>query len=172
MVCVRFSIMKSPTIKRIIFSFLLGILVAAITTEIAYQALKRENREPQDIKLVIPAGTAQNIANGQTPPGIPEDMTFVVGDTLVVVNHDEVDHQLGPLWIPAGTSASLNLDAEENYIFECSFQPTKFLGIDVLQPVTLGTRLTGILFAGFPLGALFSVYSILLSPDKKKGKNA
>lgn len=164
--------MKRSILKRILLSSLAGILVAAVTTEIAYQALKRENREPQQIELVIPAGTAQDVANGQTPPGIPEDMNFVVGDTLVVVNQDEVDHQLGPLWIPAGTSASLNLDTEENYIMECSFQPTKFLGIDVLQPVTFGTRLTGILFAGFPLGALFAVYSILLMPDKKKEKAA
>lgn len=150
----------------------MGVLVAAVTTEISYQVLKRENREPQKIELVIPAGTAQEVANGHTPPTIPDDMNFVVGDRLVVVNQDEVDHQLGPLWIPAGTSASLNLDTEENYILECSFQPTKFLGIDVLQPVTLGTRLTGILFAGFPLGALFAVYSILLMPDKKKEKPA
>ena len=164
--------MNTFTIKRILVSILLGLLVAAVTIEISYQVLKRENREPQQIQLVIPTGTAQNVANGQVPPSIPEDMTFVVGDTLVVVNQDEVDHQLGPLWIPAGTSASLNLDTEENYILECSFQPAKVFGMDVLQPVTLGTRLTGILFAGFPLGALFAVYSILLGSDKKKEKPA
>jgi len=164
--------MKNSMLKRILISILLGVLVAAATTEISYQVLKRENREPEQIELVIPLGTAQNIANGQTPPSIPEDMTFVVGDTLVVVNQDEVDHQLGPLWIPSGTSASLNLDTEENYILDCSFQSAKVFGIDVLQPVTLGTRLTGILFAGFPLGALFAVYSILLAPEKKKGQVA
>ena len=160
--------MKASIIKRILISILLGLILAAITTEVSYQLLKRENREPQRVELVIPAGTAQSIANGETPPSIPEDMTFVVGDTLVVINQDEVDHQLGPLWIPAGTSASLNLDTEENFVLQCSFQSTKIFGLDVLQPVTFGTRLTGILFAGFPLGALFAVYSILLVPDKKK----
>jgi hypothetical protein len=164
--------MKTSPIKRILISFLLGMLVAAVSTELSYQVLKRENREPQQIELVIPPGTAQDVANGQAPPSIPEELTFVVGDKLVVVNQDEVDHQLGPLWIPAGTSASLNLDTEENYIVECSFQPTKAFGMDVLQPVTLGTRITGILFAGLPLGALFAVYSILLAPAKKKGKAA
>lgn len=164
--------MSTSIIKRILVSILLGVLVAAVTTEISYQVLKRENREPRDVELVIPAGTAQNIANGQTPPSIPEDLTFVVGDTLVVVNQDEVDHQLGPLWIPPGTSANLKLDTEENYILDCSFQTTKVFGIDVLQPVTLGTRLTGILFAGFPLAALFAVYSILLMPGKKKEESA
>lgn len=160
--------MKSSTIKRIVIAMLSGILLGAVTMEIAYQLLKRENREAARIELVIPAGTADSVARGETPPSIPEDMNFVVGDTLVVVNRDGVAHQLGPLWIPPGTSASLNLDTEQNYIYECSFQPTKVLGIDVLQPVTLGTRLTGMLFAGFPLGALFAVYSLLLGKSDKK----
>lgn len=160
--------MKSSIIKRIVISMLLGIILAAITTEVSYQVLKRENREPMRMELVIPAGTSASIENGETPPGIPEDMTFVVGDTFVVVNQDKVDHQLGPLWIPPGTSASLKLATEQSYAFQCSFQPTKVFGIDVREPVTLGTRLTGILFAGFPLGALFAVYSILLTSDKKK----
>ena len=162
--------MKSSIFKRILLSILLGLFVAAVMTELSYQVLKRENREPHNVELVIPAGTAQRIANGQTPPSIPSDMTFVVGDTLVVVNQDATDHQLGPLWIPAGTSASLNLDTEENFILDCSFQSTKVFGIDVHQPVTFGTRLIGILFAGFPLGALFAVYSTVIGSDKKKEK--
>ena len=160
--------MKTSTIKRILLSMLLGVFIAAITTEIAYQVLKRENREPQQIRLVIPRGTALEVAAGKVPPSLPEDMNFVVGDTLVVENQDDVDHQLGPLWIPPGTSASLSLDTEQKFILDCSFQPTSVLGIDVLQPVTLGTRITGILFAGFPLGALFAVYSVLIQAGEKK----
>jgi hypothetical protein len=164
--------MNSSMIKRIAIAILLGVILAGITTEISYRVLKRENREPQRVELVIPAGTAESVAKGKVPPSIPEDMNFVVGDTLVVVNQDEVDHQLGPLWIPPGTSASLNLDTEQNFIFQCSFQPTKVFGLDVKEPVTLGTRITGMLFAGFPLGALFAVYSVLLGTDKKEKKEA
>ncbi len=160
----------SPTLKAIIFSMLLGIALAALMSEIAYQVLKSENREPTTIELIIPSGTAERVKRGEVPPAIPEDMLFVVGDTLVVVNQDSVDHQLGPLWIPAGASASLNLDTEENYVMECSFQPTKYLGLNVREPVTLGTRLTGIFFGGLPMGALFAVYSILVI--KKKGQKA
>ena len=43
----------------------------------------------------------------------------------------------------------------------------KYLGIDVNPPVTLGTRLQGIFFAGLPLGMIFAVYSVLLAPGKK-----
>lgn len=161
----------NPSIrKRILISIALGLLLAAATTELSYQVLKRENREPAQIELVIPDGTAGQVAAGQLPPDLPLDMTFVVGDTLVVKNEDSVDHQLGPLWVPPGTSASLNLDSEQNYVLDCSFQPTKVFGIDVLQPVTLGTRLTGILFAGIPLSALLAVYSVLLQPGKGVGR--
>ena len=156
----------SPNLKAILVSMLLGFILAAIMSEVSYQVLKSENREPAQIELVIPAGTAERVARGETPPTIPDDMTFVVGDTLVVVNQDSVDHQLGPLWIPPGTSASLPLDTEQQFAFECSFQPTKYLGLNVREPVTFGTRLTGILFAGFPLGALFAVYSILVVKKK------
>jgi len=38
--------MRSSTIKRIIIAMLLGILLAAVTTEVSYQVRKRENREP------------------------------------------------------------------------------------------------------------------------------
>lgn len=160
--------MKTTIIKRVAISVSLGLLIATVFTEVSYRILKRENRAPERVELVIPAGTAEKVAKGQVPPAIPEDMTFVVGDTLVVVNQDNVDHLLGPLWIPPGTSASLNLDTEQNYAFQCSFQPTKVFGLDVHEPVTLTTRLTGILFGGLPLGALLSVYSILLVKDEKK----
>lgn len=164
--------MKPSTLKRLALSILLGLLLAGLTTELSYQLLKRENRAPQRIELVIPVGTAERIALGEAPPNIPEDMTFVVGDTLVVKNQDNTDHLLGPLWIPAGASASLTLDSEQNYAMECSFQPTKVFDIDVREPVTFSTRLTGILFAGLPLSALFAVYGFLLGKDSKKKDQA
>lgn len=159
----------NPTLKRIIWSFLLGIVLAAVTTELAYFLLKKENREPGTIELVIPAGTADLIAAGQTPPEIPKDMRFVVGDTLKVVNKDNQNHQLGPLWIPANSSATQKLETAENLIVECSFQAGSVIGITVQEPVTWRTRISGIFFAGFPLGMMFAVYSVLVIPNKKEG---
>jgi hypothetical protein len=163
---------RNEIIKRILLSLLLGLSLGALMSEVSYQLLKRENREPMRIELVIPAGTAERVAAGETPPGIPEGMSFVIGDTLVVINQDNVDHQLGPMWVPAGTSASMNLATEESFSLECSFQPTRYFGLDVHPPVTLGTRISGIVFAGFPLSALFAVYSLLIKTDKKKKEAA
>ena len=47
--------MNASTIKRISVAMLLGVLLGAITMEIAYQLLKRENRAPQEIEFACSA---------------------------------------------------------------------------------------------------------------------
>jgi len=146
---------------------LIGLLLGVAINEFTFYFLKESARPPQEIILTIPAGTAEQVARGEQPPSIPDNMIFVVGDVLTVKNDDEVDHKLGQLWIPANTSASLSLDQEENLAFECSFQPTKYFGLDVREPLTVGIRISGILFSGLPMGILIAVYSIIM-PVKKK----
>src|SRR5687767_3203416 len=97
---------KNP-IKRILGSFAIGILIGLAISEVTFLFLRETARPPRVIEIVIPAGTAELVARGEQPPSLPEDMTFVVGDTLLVKNQDIVDHQLGPLWIPPGASARL-----------------------------------------------------------------
>jgi hypothetical protein len=155
-------------LKRILFSFVLGIVLAAVTSELAYRLQQRENRPPQRVELIIPAGTAERVQRGEASPSLPQNMTFVLGDTLVVVNQDSVAHQLGPLWVPAGTSASLPLESSENYVMECSFQPSRYLGLEVREPVTWRTRLSAIFFGGIPLGTLLAIYSVVLGAERKK----
>jgi len=154
-------------IKRLFISLLLGLLIGAAINEISFLFLRGTARPPQDIVLTIPLGTAEQVARGEQPLSIPENMVFVVGDTLIVKNEDSVDHKLGPLWIPANTSASLSLDREESLAFECSFQPTRYFGLDVQEPLTIGTRVFGILFSGLPMAILIAVYSIIM-PEKKR----
>jgi hypothetical protein len=156
------------SIKRILFSFLLGLIFAALAAEISYALLKKENRAPGVIELVIPTGTGELVNAGEAPPDIPNDMRFVVGDTLKVINQDDADHQLGPLWIPAKTTATLKLDKEDNFLYECTFQVGSYMGVTVQEPVTWRTRVSGMFFAGFPLGMLFAVYSGLIGSKKKE----
>lgn len=155
--------------QRMLISIVLGIVIAIFMNEFTFFFLKSESgRAPQRVELVIPAGTADRIAKGEPNPSIPADMVFVVGDTLVVKNLDLVDHRLGPLFIPSGTSASLTLSDANNYTYTCSFQPSQVFGLDVQEPVTSATRLYGILFAGLPLGMMLGIYSFLIWPLKPK----
>ena len=160
--------MSTPLIvKRILFSLLIGLLLGVVISEIPFIFLRETARPPQEILLTIPEGAADQVARGQQPPSIPESMIFVVGDILVVQNQDVVDHKLGPLWIPANSSARLSLDREESLAFECSFQSDNYLGLDVHQSLTLSTRIYGIWYAGLPMAILIALYSLVM-PFKKK----
>lgn len=157
-------------IKRIVVSMLIGIALGVVISELSFIFQHETARPPQDVVLTIPAGTAEKVARGEQPPSIPLDMIFVVGDTLVVVNQDKVDHKLGELWIPANSSARLTLNQEQNMAFECSFQPGNYFGLDVRQALTLGTRIYGVLYAGIPLGIMIAAYSFVI--PAKKNENA
>ena len=155
-------------IKKILFSILLGFLIGVMVSEIPFLFLRETARPPREVVLTIPAGTSAQVARGEQPPSIPENMTFVVGDTLVVTNEDSVDHKLGPLWIPANSSAQLSLDQEENLAYECPFQPGNYFGLDVRQPLTPRTRLYGIFYVAVPMMILIALYSFVLTPKKKE----
>ena len=162
---------RKEVFKRIGLSLALGLLFAWILAEATFAILRNStDRAPQRIELVIPAGTADQIASGQVVPSIPTGMVFVVGDTLVVKNEDTASHQLGPIWVPAGTSASLSLDTANQYSYECSFEPNRYIGLDVRSRVTLATRIVAILFAGIPTGAILAVYSFVAFPIKKANR--
>jgi hypothetical protein len=154
-------------VKRILLSLLIGLVIGVLINEVTFLSLRETARAPKVIELVIPEGTADSIARGETPPSIPNAMTFVVGDTLLVRNNDTSDHELGPLWIPAGSSASLPMDAVQSYAYGCSFQEGNYFGLDVREPLTFSTRLYGVLYSGVPLGMLIALYAVIM-PTKKK----
>lgn len=153
-------------ITRVLISLLVGLLFGVALNEVTFYFLRETARAPKLIEIVIPKGTAEQVARGEAPPSIPASMTFVIGDTLLVINEDTKDHELGPLWIPAGSSASLPLDAAASYAYSCSFQPGQTFGLDVYEPLTLSTRLYGIFFSGIPLGVMIALYALVV-PAKK-----
>jgi len=155
------------TIKqRIVYSLLLGVLLGVAIAEVPFAFQRETARAPKQITLLIPKGTAAEVSRGEQPPTIPPNMQFVVGDILIVKNQDVVEHKLGPLFIQPNSSAQFSLDQEEQLSYECSFQPGKVFGLDVNEPVTLGTRVYGILDVGIPLGILIALYTAVI-PVKK-----
>lgn len=155
---------RLKVLKRVGLSLLIGLLFGFVLNEITFQFVKESNRAPMEVRLTIPEGAA----DGGEELELPEEMTFVVGDVLVVENQDVVDHQLGPLWIPAGTEASLSLDQEENFIYTCTFNATNLFGLDVREPVTIWTRIGGTIFSGVPMAAILALYSLVMWPINEK----
>jgi len=159
---------KNFVIKRILLSIGLGLLIGVLISEVPFLFLRETARMPREIVLTIPPGTADQVARGEQSPSIPENMTFVVGDRFVVKNDDSVDHKLGPLWIPANSSAQLSLDQEESLAYECTFQPGNYFGLDVREPLTPSTRIYGIVYVALPMAILIALYSFVMPPKKKE----
>lgn len=160
---------RSAILKRIAWSMLAGLLMGVLVSEISYYLLNNgTTRPPRLVELDIPAGTAARVAQGESSASLPSSMTFVVGDTLQVTNHDSAAHQLGPLFIPSGASASMHLASEQGYNLLCSFQPSKYLQLTVLPPLTIWTRVVGVLEVGLNAGFIIAVYALIAVPVKKK----
>jgi hypothetical protein len=159
--------MSRLMVQRFLVSIALGIVIAIGINEFTFLFLKSDaGRGPRRIELIIPDGTADRITKGESNPSIPTNMIFVAGDTLVIKNQDVVDHRLGLLFIPSGTSASLTLNDANNFAYQCSFQTSQRFGLDVQEPVTSATRMYGILIAGLPLGIMLGIYSLVIWPMK------
>ncbi|GIV63730.1 MAG: hypothetical protein AB1457_05765 [Chloroflexota bacterium] len=151
-------------LRRLWWSLLISLIFAFLVSEVSYQLVKdRSERPPQTVEILIPAGTAARIANGEEGPALPE-MRFVEGDTLLVRNLDEVSHQLGPLWVLPGSTSRMTLDRPSQYTMECSFQQSRSLGIDVLPRAKASDRIFGIISVGFPTWILLWLYWLVARP--------
>jgi hypothetical protein len=124
------------------------------------------SRDPKTITLLIPVGTNDKINAGKDADIFPDEMVFVIGDTLIINNQDFVDHRLGPLWIPAKSTASLQLNDPEEYSYTCSFKSSKYMGFTVRQPVTIESRIMALGYGVPPTLMFLLVYSFAVSPLK------
>lgn len=158
-----------PYLVRLGLILVLSIVFVAIFNEAVFLLQKDQfDRAPQTIELVIPAGTADRVEAGEDNPTLPAEMVFVLGDTLLVRNEDTTSHQLGPVWVPAGATASLVMGEAAKLAYSCSFSTSRYLNLDVRQPTTLGTRLTALILAAPTMTALLFIYSLLAFPVGSK----
>ena len=156
-----------PFFVRFTIIFLIASAFMLVISEVGYRLLREDSsRPPGTIELTIPNGTAEKLENGLGNSTIPEEMIFVVGDVLVVNNQDGVDHELGPLWIPAGKTANLTLDQANDYTYSCSFQESRYFDLTVRSAITWRDRF-GALWYGVPPTVMFLlVYSFIVKPLK------
>jgi hypothetical protein len=144
----------------------IGLMFGWLLSEMSFWFLPdRETitRAPQRVELVIPYGTAERVKEGAVVGSILNDLVLVQGDILVVKNEDVVAHNLGPLFVPSNTSGVLEMNAANDYTYECSFRPDKYIGLEVRPRLEGGVRFQGILSVGLPSGMMLFVYTYLMN---------
>ncbi len=167
------TILNRPLLNRLAAISLLSLLFALAFNEITYLFQKEAtDRPPQTRTIVIPLGAAARLQAGEQVLELPEEMVFVVGDVLEVKNEDLVSHQLGPIWVPPGSSGRLTLNQAQKFTMSCSFQPGGYLGLDVRPATTWGTRFIALLLTAPTLAALLFLYSLAAFPLNASSKRA
>jgi hypothetical protein len=162
-----------PYLIRLALVMAISLVFALVFNEITYLISKDPtDRAPKTISLVIPAGTAQRIASGNELRIFPDEITFVVGDLLEVLNEDSEPHQMGPVFVPPGATGSMVLDQAKKMSVTCSFQSSRYLGLDIRPATTLGTRIAGLFVTAPTLAALLFLYSLAAYPIKPAGHTA
>lgn len=162
-----------PYLVRLMITILISVVIVAAISEGAHLFQKdSSDRPPKTVHIVIPAGTAERLAKGESIDSVPEKMVFVMGDVLEVINHDAVAHQLGPVWVPAGATGRLVLNEPNHYAYSCSFSNSRYLGLDVRKPTNLNTRLAALGLAAPPTAAFLFLYGLLIFPVKPVKKQA
>lgn len=163
-----------PYLIRLVVIFLISLGIVIAFNEIAYYMQKDDyDRAPMTVQLVVPEGTAERVKAGQDDLELPEEMVFVIGDTLEVVNQDTVSHQLGPIWVPPNSTGKLVMEDIGKLAYSCTFSTTQYLGLDIREPTTLGTRFIALTFAAPTMTALIYIYSLAafpIEPQKKLGR--
>jgi len=156
-------------LKRFVILLVISAALVALVSEVTFRLQKGKNdRAPQVVQLVIPNGTAKDLGEGKTDVTFPDELVFVVGDTLVVKNEDVAPHKFGPLLIPALSSASLKLDKANRTSYACSFVPSQFMGLDVRPAAGLSARFTAVWLAAPATAGFLFAYSLVLFPIKPR----
>lgn len=156
-----------PFIRRLIVIIAATLVISLAVSELVFISLgEKTDREPMEVELVIPAGTAEKVARGEEEVSIPNEMVFVLGDVLIVINEDNKSHELGPIFVLPGSSASMVLDEANQFAMSCSFRPSKYFGLTIKEPTTIQTRIEGVFFMVPSTVAIVFLYSLVIRPIK------
>lgn len=89
-----------------------------------------ETADPE-FDYVIPAGTADRLAAGETVEILPAEIEAQVGDSIRIDNQDREAHVLGPWYVGPGEVLTQRFASEGELVGECRVHPSGQLRVIV-----------------------------------------
>ena len=74
--------------------------------------------------FVIPAGTADRIDAGEEVEIVPQELVMQTGESIRIVNEDDVGHVVGVFYVGAGETLTQRFDTPGELSGECSVHPS------------------------------------------------
>lgn len=90
-----------------------------------------EAREPQTIVFEVPKGTAQRQRAGEEIEIMPADLEMKVGDTIRIVNNDDIVQIVGPYTVGAGQTLRQTFTEPGTIVGTCSLSATGEVRINI-----------------------------------------
>ncbi len=85
----------------------------------------------EELVVEVPPGTAERMAAGEQIELLPRTLEVGVGDRLVVVNRDEVTHEVGPYTVAAGQTLAQTFTSPGTIEGLCTLHPSGAITIVV-----------------------------------------
>lgn len=82
---------------------------------------------------LIPPGTADRIAAGESVEIVPAELVVEVGDALRIVNADSVDHIVGVFFVAAGETLTQRFNSAAELTGECSVHASGAFTLRVVE---------------------------------------
>jgi hypothetical protein len=147
-------------------SLVLGFILGTLLTAVAWTSFGVDQvAPPKDVQLVIPLGTAADIAAGR-PARLPSQVTLVSGDRLVLENEDVVVHTLGGWQINPGQILTIVADAPATDVFACTIHPSGSLGLVITPRPGLIDAILIVIMVSIPISlVLFAGWTVFRMLD-------
>jgi hypothetical protein len=162
----RATVARRVSLKILAASLVLGFLIGTLLTVVAWTSFGVDQvAPPKDVELVIPRGTAEDIALGR-PARLPSEVRLVSGDRLVLENQDIVVHTLGGWQVNPGQSLTIVAEAAAANVFACTIHPSGTLGLIITARPGLIDAILVVIMASVPIGlVLFAGWTVFRMLD-------
>ena len=83
------------------------------------------------VRVEVPAGIAADLEAGTAIELLPRHLEVSVGDQLVIINHDEVAHEVGPYVVAPGQRLEQTFTSPGTIEGVCTLHPSGAITIEV-----------------------------------------
>jgi len=162
----RRTVAERVSLRILAGSLALGFLLGTLLTVVAWTSFGVDQvAPPKDVSLVIPRGTADDIAAGR-PASLPSEVRLVSGDRLVLDNQDIVVHTLGGWQVNPGQALTIVAEAAAVNVFACTIHPSGSLGLIVTPRPGLIDAILVVFMVSIPISlVLFAGWTVFRMLD-------
>jgi plastocyanin len=86
-----------------------------------------------DYDYLIPAGSAEAMAQGEEVEIIPAELTVTVGEVLRIVNEDDIGHTVGPFFVGPGETLLQEFTSPGTREGICTVHPSGSIVLTVVE---------------------------------------